>query len=117
MNKYDYLKAVIDDVKQYIIDNNIDVETLDDTTELYDDMFVDDAVTGNASGSYTFSRWEAEEKICHNLDLLEEALEEFGYNGFDIIDKGAETADVLIRCYILGQAIDIAIEELRGGDK
>lgn len=51
-------------------------------------------MTGNASGSYTFSTWEAEENICHNLDLL------------------AEACDVTIRCYLLGQAIAEALEEI-----
>ena len=81
MEKYDYLQAVIDDVKQYIADNEITVTT-DNRDEveqqLNDDLFTDDSVTGNASGSYTFSTWQAEENLCHNMDLLADALSEFG---------------------------------------
>lgn len=39
--------------------------------QLYDDMWINDSVTGNASGSYTFNTYKAEEYICHNLELLE----------------------------------------------
>lgn len=65
----------------------------------------------NGSGSYTFNRYQAEEYICHNLDLLAEALEEFG-GGADVLKDGAEAADVTIRCYLLGQAIAEALEEI-----
>ena len=68
-------------------------------------LFVDDSVTGNTSGSYTFNAWKAEEYLCHNLDLLAEANEEFGCSS-DILSDGAEMCDVIIRCYLLGQAIE-----------
>lgn len=32
-------------------------------------------VTGNGSGSYTCDAYEAEENLCHNLDLLKDAAE------------------------------------------
>jgi hypothetical protein len=72
-------------------------------------------VTGNASGSYTFSTWQAEENLCHNLDLLGEALKEFG-DGADFLEKGAEACDVTIRCYLLGQAISEALDEVETED-
>lgn len=71
---------------------------------LYEEMWIADSVTGNASGSYTFSTWEAEENLCHNLDLLEEAIEEFGGN-MDVLKDGAETCDVTIRCYLLSECL------------
>ena len=113
MEKYDYRQAVKDDIKQYIEDHNIKVTTstrdeLQD--ELYDDLFVIDSVTGNASGSYTFSTWQAEENLCHNMDLLKEALEEFG-SDISILES-AEQCDVTIRCYLLSEAISQALDEL-----
>lgn len=75
-------------------------------------LFTEDSVTGNASGSYTFNTYEAEENICHNLDLLEEALEEFGSGADYLITHGAEAADVTIRCYLLGECIAAALEEI-----
>ena len=114
MEKYDYLQAVIDDVKQYIADNEITVTT-DNRDEveqqLNDDLFTDDSVTGNASGSYTFSTWQAEENLRHNMDLLADALSEFGCT-FDYLKKGAEACDVTIRCYLLGQAISTVLDEI-----
>lgn len=108
MEKYDYLSAVESDVREYI-ENNVnfhDYSYLDEMKEdLNEKLFVDDSVTGNASGSYTFNAWKAEEYLCHNLDLLAEANEEFGGSS-DILSDGAEMCDVTIRCYLLGQAIE-----------
>lgn len=68
-------------------------------------------MTGNASGSYTFSTWQAEEYLAHNWDVLEEACAEFGADMGEEVKKGAENADVLIRCYFLGAAIDKVLPE------
>ena len=114
MERYNYREAVKEDVLQYIRDNiNFsDYETIDDLSDsLQDELWTADNVTGNASGSYTFSTWQAEEYICHNLDLLAEALEEFG-GSLDVLKDGPEAADVAIRCYLLGEAIAAAIEKL-----
>lgn len=104
--KYNYLENIKEDIKEYL--KNTDERDFD---VLYDDMFIDDSITGNASGSYTFSTYEAEENICHNMDLLAEAMEEFGNSPADI-QKGAEWCDVTIRCYLLGQALQEVLEEL-----
>lgn len=113
MDRYDYYKAVKEDAIEAIIENvNWNgIEYLENEDRIYDDLWIDDGVTGNGSGSYTFSSWEAEENVCHNLDLLGEALYEFGCQGTDI--NGGEWADVTIRCYVLGQVIGDAIEEAR----
>ena len=108
MEKYDYLSAVESDVREYI-ENNVNFHDYSDLDEMKEDLneklFVEDSVTGNASGSYTFNAWKAEEYLCHNLDLLAEANEEFGGNS-DILSDGAEMCDVTIRCYLLGKAIE-----------
>lgn len=108
MGKYDYLSAVESDVREYI-ENNVNFHDYSDLDEMKEDLneklFVEDSVTGNASGSYTFNTWKAEEYLCHNLDLLAEANEEFGGSS-DILSDGAEMCDVTIRCYLLGQAIE-----------
>lgn len=114
MEKYDYQQAVYEDVKEYI-ENEINLTEWkgrkDDLSEkLYDDLVVTDSVTGNGSGSYTFSRWQAEENLCHNNDLLFEAIEMFCAN-INILEE-AEHCDVLIRCYLLGQTIDKVLDEL-----
>ena len=108
MEKYDYLSAVESDVREYI-ENNVNFHDYSDLDEMKEDLnkklFIEDSVTGNASGSYTFNTWKAEEYLCHNLDLLAEANEEFGGSS-DILSDGAEMCDVTIRCYLLGQAIE-----------
>lgn len=112
---YDYREAVKDDVLEYI-NNEINFEDFDTLEELEEHLnevlFTEDSVTGNASGSYTFSTYEAEENICHNMDLLQEALSEFGDTEALVMDFDAEKADVTIRCYLLGECIAAALEEI-----
>ena len=113
MTNYNYLEAVTSDVLDYIKEEiNLDEwkgnrEGLEE--KLNDELWTVDSVTGNASGSYTFNTWEAEENLAHNWDLLAEALDEFGQ---DVLRQGAEAMDVTIRCYLLGQAIAEALDEL-----
>jgi len=111
--EYNYLENEIEDIKEYIREN-YEKEEIEDlnSEELYEDLWIEDSVTGNGSGSYTFNTWKAEEYICHNMDLVQEAYEEFGYDGIPK-DTGAEAMDVTVRCYLLGQAIEKALEELK----
>ena len=117
MNSYDYYTAIREDVKTWIENNNawIPADVITDKDDLYewlnDTLWTEDSVTGNGSGSYTFSTYEAENYICHNLDLLAEACEEFG-GSMDVLKDGAEACDVTIRCYLLGGAISEVIDEL-----
>ncbi len=105
--KYNYYEHVLEDVKEALKETDER-----DFQKLYDDFFIDDSITGNASGSYTFNTYEAEENLAHNMDLLREAQEEFGFLPIAYISKGAEWADVTIRCYLLGQALEEALKDL-----
>ena len=112
--KYNYLKAVKADIIDYI-DENMDelmemqFESREQAVEyLNDELWNCDQVTGSASGSYTFNTWEAEENLCHNLELLREAVLEFGSDE-NILDN-AEACDVTIRCYLLSEAIEAVID-------
>ena len=118
MERYDYNEAMREDIREYIAENyereEIAEKLLDrDEWEekLRDDLWTEDSVTGNASGSYTFSTWEAEENLCHNLGLLEDALREFGSEGADILERGAEWCDVTIRCYLLADVLSEVLDE------
>lgn len=117
---YDYYFEVKNDIREalnngdyeYIVTNYIDDETGDFNgdieglqEELYDAMWVDDNITGNASGSYTFNTVAAMENLTYNLDLLQEAIEEFGGN-MDVLKDGAEACDVTIRCYVLSECLN-----------
>ena len=89
MKGYNYLEAVTDDVLQYL----------------------KDSVTGNGSGSYTFDADQAAEYVIPNLNLFADAAEEFGDLG-GTLRQGVEAMDVTIRCYLLGQAIAAALDEV-----
>lgn len=121
MGTYDYYDAIYSDVKEYGLDNielsdyyneednSFNLSELSD--KLNDSCWTDDAVTGNASGSYTFNRWQAAEYLSHNWDLMEESanngLEPSEHERFE-----PEVWDVCIRCYLLGQAVAEVCEEL-----
>ena len=103
-DKYDYYAAVRSDAEDYLEENY--EGPIEDETDAYDDMFVSDSVTGNASGSYYCNTWQAESALCHNSGLLAEAIEEFGSCKPD-----PESQDVTIRCYVLGQVLHDVVEE------
>ena len=115
MEKYNYLEAVTNDAKAAILEN-MDMWEWHNREELEENandwLWTADEVTGNASGSYTFSTWQAEENLCHNMDELEDACDEFGQDIGEAVKQGAEYCDVTIRCYLLGQAISAALDEL-----
>ena len=119
-DRYNYLEEMTEDVKNYITEevNFSEYADREDLEEkLYDALWVEDSVTGNASGSYWFNSWKAEEALVHNLDLLGEALDEFGCEDARRYLDSPETADVTIRCYLLGQAISAALDELDISDE
>lgn len=112
---YDYEEAVFNDAKEAILeyidfhkgegDLPDDIEDMRD--ELNDVLWTEDSVTGNGSGSYTFSRIMAELYLIGNSDLYEQALEDLGGK----FDPEPENRDIAIRCYLLGGAIDKALED------
>lgn len=78
---YDYRENVKQDVLEYIEENAgyLKASNKDELEEeLYDSLWTTDSVTGNASGSYTFNTYKAEENLNGNWGLLQEALEDFG---------------------------------------
>lgn len=116
---YDYRKAICNDIRAYI-DNNIDLDSNDNIealeSTLNDDLWAEDSVTGNASGSYTFNRETAKEYVEDNLDLLHESCEELGVESSTIgewfMNQDYETMDVTIRCYLLSECIHTVLDEL-----
>lgn len=116
---YNYLEAVKNDIMEYLendapeIDRNeLFYSRYELEEKMHDELWINDSVTGNASGSYTFNTWKAEENLCHNMDLLEEACDAFGCDLAEAVKKGAEHCDVTIRCYLLGSAISEVLDEL-----
>lgn len=113
---YDYKEAMTEDVKEWIKENIDLTEWTEDREgleqQLNDDLWTEDSITGNASGSYYCNSYKAEESIAHNWDLLNEALDEFEQNNINVIEKGAEWADVTIRCYLLWSVISDVLDEM-----
>lgn len=122
METYNFQKAVENDVRDYI-DGNIGSlsakyatkwEAIDD---LQEDLFTNDSVTGNASGSYTFDKEEAQKNLFGNYFLLCDAYEEFGYDGIPFkAMQNPEIMDVAIRCYLLGSAVAEVVEDMWDGE-
>ena len=114
MNDYNYLEEMEKDIRYYINDD-ITLADFSDREELEEHLnevlFTDDTVTGNGSGSYTFSSYRAEECICHNLDYLMCACEAFGISKLPLCNP--EECDVLIRCYLLNEAIATTLDDMK----
>ena len=115
---YNYIASMIEDVKEAIRDfDTTEYQSRNDFEEaLNDALWIWDSVTGNASGSYTFNSYTAKEYVTDNMGLAKEALIEFGTEPERIADmflnEDWESMDVIIRCYLLGQAISEALDEI-----
>jgi hypothetical protein len=120
---YDYREAMKENIKEYLkndaeLSANDIIYMSDNTRDsLYDDLFIEDSVTGNGSGSYTFDSYKASEYVKDNMDICRESLQEFCVDADTIAEKFLneeyEYFDVTIRCYLLGECLDAAIEELK----
>lgn len=96
----EYMDEVKSDAMDAIKEN---LEYNDSWDEMYDSLFMDDSVTGNASGSYYFNSHKAAEAIS-GIIFDSDAVDEFKALGYDGIptEEGAETCDVIARCICLG---------------
>lgn len=119
---YDYRKAMTEDIHDFLSYEYKDVENVKDEfdsydslrEDIYDRLWVDDSVTGNASGSYTFNREQAKEYVNDNMSLAVEACREFGcieQFAEKIADEEYEWIDVTIRCYLLGEILDTVLDD------
>ena len=115
---YNYLEELKSDVRNYIKEvasDYMDCEDMDELRDsLYDNLWSEDSVTGNGSGSYTFNREKAKEYVSDNMDLMVEAYKDLDSIESLVDDLEAldfETIDVTIRCYLLSQALDEVLED------
>lgn len=115
---YNYLEELKSDVRNYINEvasDYMDCEDMDELRDsLYDNLWDEDSVTGNGSGSYTFNREEAKKYVSDNMDLMVEAYKDLDSIESLVDDLEAldfETIDVTIRCYLLSQALDEVLED------
>lgn len=118
---YDYIREMAQDIKK-AIDENYDLYKYagrrDDFADLLnDDLWADDSVTGNGSGSY-FCNWYLARQAVQDdgMEYLKQAIDEFGISAQEIgerfINEDWEWMDCTIRCYLLRQAIEEALEEM-----
>lgn len=119
---YNYNEAIKDDIRNYL-DNDFDWDTVRENEmdvdelkeQLNDDLWINDSVTGNASGSYTFNSYKAGEYVKENIDLCREMINEFCIDADTVaekfLDEDWEYFDVSIRCYLLNQCIDEVVDE------
>lgn len=119
---HDYYELVKEDVKNYLKENygnkravkKAIKEDINFWDNLYDTLFFDDSVTGNASGSYTFNSEEAKRIVTHwrNDDIIQDTIKEFEidmskhYGDWEFLDVSA-------RCYVLGSCISEIEEEYK----
>lgn len=117
-----YKEQVRADVREWIENHKEQIEGLDrhDAYEfVYESCWVDDSVTGNASGSYTFSRWEARRNFFEDDDS-EEYIDQMIEDGFTtresvgraVQESQWELLDVTIRCWLLCDAVTDLIDEI-----
>jgi len=113
---YNYLECMKERIKAFLNDEVFTSTEKDIFTitaeELSDRLRTDDSITWNGSGSRTFNRREAQQRVLHNEDLLEETIDEFWID-MGKMRNNREYLDVSIRCYLLPQACEEALEEIR----
>lgn len=119
---YDYNEAIKDSIRTYL-ENEFDWDRITedelDTDEvkelLEEELWTEDSITGNGSGSYTFNRYKAGEYVLDNMDLVNDMVQEFGVDNETVaekfLDEDWEYFDVSIRCYLLNQCIDEVVDE------
>ena len=119
MKNYNYIEAVTADVIDFIRNevNAADYENREALSEfLNDELWTCDSVTGNASGSYTFNAYKAKEYVFSDPDTVSEGLREFCVDAETIAEKflnqNWEYFDVTARCYVLGHAIESALNSI-----
>ena len=125
MEKYDYKRAIIDDLKDWIVNDTdiIEEDNLEDNLEdedllnwIYDETWAEDGITGNGIFGYAPAS-KCEEYLAGNLHLALEALDSFGASFKDLLPKANDELirylDCTIRCYLLMDSIYIAVEELK----
>ena len=120
MSDYDYNYEMRQDVRT-AIDEGYSLDEWrgrrDELEEkLKEDLWIDDGVTGNASGSYYCNSYKAMQAVMDNMELLQEALDEFGADYADIGRKFMagdwEYFDVSIRCYLLSSVVADVLDDI-----
>ena len=120
---YDYKKEMREDIINSLSDYFTLAELVDALEDsdslkekLNDDLWIDDGVTGNASGSYFFNSYKSKEAVTDNMDICGDMIREFCDDAVTIgnhfLNEDWEWFDVSIRCYILYSVVDELVDDL-----
>ena len=119
---YSYKNTVKTAIKGWMEDYREELVGLDKSEVydvVYDACWVADEVTGNASGSYTFSRYEARRNFFQDEDSDEyiSQMIEYGFItteevGEKVSESNWEWIDVSIRCWLLSQCLSEVLDEM-----
>lgn len=118
----EYIEEVENLVKEAINDPHSQYLDMDNADEVRDEMWIDDAITGNGSGAFYGSSAQAE-KSARDLKFDENFQSELEGIGDDmsVFTRGSDFVDVTARCLALG-FVDVegiwkkAIEARESGD-
>lgn len=101
-------------VARYLVDNGYDVSDIHDAASIYNIVADADDVTGNLSGSYWCSRYDAARCIAEHWSDMIEAVEE---TGEWYLFSDPEKLDVLCRVYYMDDACRIVCETMQDAAK
>lgn len=85
--------AILESIKERIDK----FEDFDEFMEFWQDYIFSSNLFGNQSGSFTYSRYAAEQNLVGNWELMLEVFDEWEIDPGQALKKGAEYIDVVIR--------------------
>ena len=113
---YTALGERFDELFEDVTAEALKVDAYEVADKIADELFNCDSVTGNASGSYFFNKWEARDAVIDNISLLREMCFAWNYDN-EIADMFLsddwESMDVMLRCYLLHEIMCEVMEEVR----
>ena len=102
--QYDYFENVKNDVIDFIKDNEINVNEVD-REELNEQLWIEDSVTGNGSGSYTFNANKAKEYVDDNKQGIIRVFLKYGNDGQRVISGLKRISKPGLRTYVKSDAV------------
>ena len=116
-----YFEQMKEDIEDYLEDNLDEYDLTVDQEELYeklyDDLWIEDDVTGNGTKDFGYTgggQEEAQQHVGEGLHHLREAIQDFDCKdkAIDWLLKGDWISlDATIRCYLLGQVLTEVLVE------
>lgn len=106
---FDYINDMVASIEDYLTEET-DNRSFD---SLYDELWAVDEVTHNL---YTHNEPELKTHVLQNMDTLKDALYDFGSTDEQIakhfVNEEWGYFDTILRCYLLGAALQQALENL-----